>query len=126
MDAGRSLAGLVAVDELDFASLTEISIDPVGPVLRIGYRIPDQGGTQLLYEFALRLDEDQEVLVEIGYAHEPERAIHHLAPHNHPRRLVTDLRSWLDDQLPRADVGGKRELAVTPRRFDKALLVVRG
>ena len=40
-------------DELISASLTEISIDPSGPTLRVGYSIPDQGGTQLLYEYSL-------------------------------------------------------------------------
>ncbi len=108
-------------DELDLASLTEIRIEPTGPVLRVGYSIPDQGGTQLLYEFALPPDASQDAILATGYAHESHRDSDFVALQDLPRRLVRDVRTWLADQLPQAEQRGKHELVAALQAFREAL-----
>jgi len=104
-------------DDLEFASLTEIRIEPSGRVLHIGYSIPDQGGTQLLYEFSLTPDANQDVVLATGYAHESCRGSDLIAVQDLPRRLVRDAGSWLAEQLPHARQHGKCDLVKALQRF---------
>ena len=107
--------------DLDFASLTEIVIDPTGPVLRIGYSIPDHGGTQLRYEFALPSSADQDAVRLTGYAHEADRNSDFVSLQQLPPRLIRDAKSWLAEQLPRAEQAGNNELAQALIRFREVL-----
>jgi len=108
-------------NDLDRAPLIEIAIDPAGPVLRIVYSIPDQGGTQLLYEFTLPCSANEPAVRVTGYAHESVRNSAFVALEDLPGRVVRDARSWLAEQIPRAEAGGKGELAQALNRFRKAL-----
>ena len=108
-------------DEADFASLTGLTIDPHGPVLRVTYSSPDQGGTSLLYEYALPPDASQYAVLATGYAHEAHRDSDLVSVRRLPPRVSRDARAWIAEQLSLAQQAGNGELVEALRCFADVL-----
>lgn len=109
-------------DTLAGASLTGIRIDVEGPFLLVGYSTPDQGGMQLVHEFVLPSQPNQDAIVSYGYTFESARNSEYVAVRALPQRLVADLQPWLESQSSMADNAGKTELSELLRRFSSVLV----